>query len=123
MQNNELEEATRLLQQHGVLEEQQVSTVATGGYQDLLSVLNKQVLYLLERDMERLMQAMYRIDIPDHKFREALLTDTPSATIAALILERELLKVKTRRWYASRTSTPAEEAVSLTAELMTDTQG
>ncbi|EMR04103.1 hypothetical protein [Cesiribacter andamanensis] len=109
MQHSELEEAARLLQQHGVLEEQHQALLATASQQDFLDALHRQVAYLLERDMERLMQALYRIDIPDHKFREALLADSPSRQIAHMILERELLKVKTRRWYASRSTTPPAE--------------
>lgn len=109
MQKTEAQEAAALLRQHGVLEEQQLATLHSSSVEELQTLLKKQVLYLLERDFERLLQALYRIDVPEQRFKEALVAaEDPAATITDLILQRELQKVKTRRWYASRNSASLE---------------
>lgn len=113
MQKTELEEASQLLQQHGVLEQEQLSKLPHLGPDELLQLLTRQINYLLERDMERLMQSLYRIDVPEQKFKEALMAEKPAEQIAELILQRELLKVKTRRWYANRTAASTLEGLSL----------
>lgn len=105
MQKTEVEEAVMLLQQHGVLDVQSLEKVPLFSQEELRSLLVRQVLYLLERDLERLMQAMYRIDVPEHRFKAALVSEDPAGQLADLILQRELLKVQTRRWYASRSGT------------------
>lgn len=105
MQKTEVEEAVILLQKHGVLEQQQLARVPELSIEALRKLLVKQVLYMLERDFERLLQALYRIDVPEQRFRESLTAEDPAGQIADLILQRELLKVQTRRWYASRTDT------------------
>ena len=102
MQKTEVEEAVLLLQQHGVLDVQPLEQVPQFSQDELRELLVKQLVYLLERDQERLMQAMYRIDVPEHKFRAALLSADPASQIADLVLQREMMKVQTRRWYASR---------------------
>jgi hypothetical protein len=69
----------------------------------LLDRLDKLVAYLLEKDFSRLLQILYRIDIPEEKLRQALASNKgePSTMIARLILERELQKVETRKRYSS----------------------
>lgn len=102
MEKTEIEEAVLLLQQHGVLDVQPLEKVPGLSSDALRSLLIRQVLYLLERDLERLMQAMYRIDVPEQSFKAALVSEDPAARLADLILQRELMKVHTRRWYAGR---------------------
>lgn len=105
MQKTEFEEAVLLLQKHGVLEQQQLARIPELSLEALKNLLAKQVLYMLERDFERLLQALYRIDVPEQRFRESLTSEDPAGQIADLILQRELLKVQTRRWYASHSNT------------------
>jgi hypothetical protein len=60
------------------------------------------VAYLLENDMHRLLNAMYRLDVSEIKFHEAMHSDSKQAAairIADLIIEREMQKVKTRLHY------------------------
>lgn len=70
---------------------------------ELKSRLTRIVSYLLDNDFERLLQAMYRIDISERKFKAALNLNPASevaSSIAQLIIERELQKVATRRKYS-----------------------
>lgn len=102
MQKPEIEEAALLMEQHGMLESQQLLKLPELSPEVLRELLIRQVNYLLERDFERLLQSLYRIDVSEQKFKASLVSQNPAAEIAELILERELMKVKTRRWYASR---------------------
>lgn len=102
MQKPEIEEAAQLMQQHGVLEPQQLVKIPALTAEVLRELLIRQVNYMLERDFERLLQSLYRIDVSEQKFRESLTSEDPAGQIADLILQREMMKVQTRRWYASR---------------------
>lgn len=103
MQTTKVEvDAVLLLQKHGILDVQPLEKVPDLSMEELKNIVSRQVLYLLERDMERLMQAMYRIDVPEQLFKAALVSENPAAQLAELVLQRELLKVQTRRWYASK---------------------
>jgi hypothetical protein len=57
---------------------------------------------MLENNFERLCQAMYRLDVSEIKFHQVL-HEKPSGEIpfslADLVIERELQKVKTRMMY------------------------
>lgn len=60
------------------------------------------VLYLLEHDMHRLLNAMYRLDVSEQKFHGAMQGESKeeaASQISNLILEREMQKVKTRLHY------------------------
>lgn len=64
-----------------------------------LSIL---VAYLMEKDMHRLLNAMYRLDVSEIKFHEAMQSmsrEEAALRIADLIIEREMQKVKTRLHY------------------------
>ncbi|MDH5367029.1 MAG: hypothetical protein OEW67_08590 [Cyclobacteriaceae bacterium] len=70
---------------------------------DLKEQLTKIISFLLDKDLQRLLNAMYRIDISEQKFKEALAINPPSevaSAIAQLIIDRELQKVITRRKYS-----------------------
>ncbi len=69
---------------------------------ELKEKLTQIVQYLLDKDFERLLQAMYRIDINEGKLKVALASDPPDLVapkIATLIIERELQKAESRRRY------------------------
>jgi hypothetical protein len=58
--------------------------------------------HLLENDFERLLNAMYRLDIDESKFQEVLsgvYGNDVSGKLAEIIIERELRKVETRKRY------------------------
>ena len=60
------------------------------------------VAYLMENDMHRLLNAMYRLDVSEIKFHDAMQSDSKQEAairIADLIIEREMQKVKTRLQY------------------------
>jgi len=60
------------------------------------------VAYLMENDMHRLLNAMYRLDVSEIKFHEAMQSmsrEEAAMRIADLIIEREMQKVKTRLHY------------------------
>lgn len=104
MDTQDLKNGIALIRKDFNLEASEFSFEETGLSTDtLLARLDKLVAYLLEKDFGRLLQILYRIDIPEQKFKEALASDKgePSFIIARLILERELQKVETRKRYRS----------------------
>ena len=69
----------------------------------LLDALGRRVEFLLKHDLERLMTAMYQIDVSEERFSEAVQRpqkDRPARAIAELILEREIEKMESRKRYA-----------------------
>lgn len=70
---------------------------------ELKEQLTKIINLLLDKDLQRLLNTMYRMDVSEQKFKEALTLNPPSEVapaIAQLIIERELRKVITRRKYS-----------------------
>ena len=70
---------------------------------ELKEKLEKIVAYLLDNDFERLLNAMYRLDINEEKFKLALSgigKNAISAEITDLIISREIQKLKTRMKYS-----------------------
>lgn len=64
--------------------------------------LSKMVAYLMENDMHRLLNAMYRLDVSEAKFHNAMQSlskEEAAIRIADLIIEREMQKVNTRLHY------------------------
>ncbi len=69
----------------------------------LRSYLVKVISELLDKDFNRLIQAMYRIDISENEFKSALSTINPEGIpeeIANLVIKRELEKVESRKKYS-----------------------
>ncbi len=62
--------------------------------------LEKAILYFLDHKFERLLQIMYRLDIDEKKFKDALNSNKPSESIAKLVIEREIQKVNFRKMYS-----------------------
>lgn len=99
-------QALVLLQKHLQVEpgEPLHEALSNTGHQlsELKKLLTKQIAFLLDRQFERLLQAMYRIDINEQEFRAVLTGEAPVAeALAELVLQRELKKVETRRLYSS----------------------
>ena len=64
--------------------------------------LTQLIRYLLDKDMHRLLHAMYRLDVSEAKFHEAMQSldkDEAASSVADLVIEREMQKVKTRLHY------------------------
>ena len=75
-----------------------------GHLDELREKLEKIVAYLLDNDFERLLNAMYRLDINEDKFKIALSgmgKKSISEEITDLIITREIQKLKTRMKYRS----------------------
>lgn len=71
----------------------------------LLQLITLYVQELIDKDFEKLLQTLYRIDIPDFKVKRAVEQSSPGDApkiIAQLILEREKQKVATRANYKSK---------------------
>jgi hypothetical protein len=84
--------------------EEENSVVFSNNLEELKSKLEKIIAYLLDNEFERLLNAMYRLDINEDKFKEALAfngSQDISSRITELIIEREIQKVKTRIRYKS----------------------
>ena len=60
------------------------------------------IAYLMEHDMHRLLNAMYRLDVSEIKFHDAMQSESKEEAalrITDLVLDREMQKVKTRLHY------------------------
>ncbi|MBI5092250.1 MAG: hypothetical protein HZB26_07355 [Candidatus Hydrogenedentes bacterium] len=73
------------------------------GREALLEALKQRVLYLIQHDFNRLMTAMYILDVAEERFKAAMATpgglDNAAKAVAEVILEREMQKVITRQKY------------------------
>lgn len=72
------------------------------GYEALIAQLTPFIQALLNDEFERLLQLMYRIDVPEAQFSQALGQANPddiAPAIAQLIVKRQLQKVQTREKY------------------------
>ncbi len=73
-------------------------------YEEVLSRLEQQIQYLLNDDFQTLLNALYRIDVDEEKFRSALELSSPgevARNVGKLILDRIILKAETRLKYSS----------------------
>ncbi|MBC5775288.1 hypothetical protein H8S95_14510 [Pontibacter sp. KCTC 32443] len=76
----------------------------THNLQDLQQKLAQAVLYLLQKDLNRLLNILYRIDVDERKVKQAMLAPTEEEVadhIAQIIIKRELQKAQTRFIYRS----------------------
>ena len=72
-------------------------------YDQAFLLIMRVVEDLMAKDFNRLINILYRIDVPEEKLKEALAlsNDNPASVITKMILERELQKVATRKKYSS----------------------
>ena len=71
--------------------------------EQLISHLIKVVKYLLDHDFERLLNIMYRIDLPENRVKNVLSTSSPqnlARELLVMILDREKSKATTRIQYS-----------------------
>ena len=68
----------------------------------LLAVLQERIAELLRDDMQTLLTAMYRLDIPERKFAQAMSlssTEAIAEALAQIVLEREVQRLRSRKQY------------------------
>jgi len=72
-------------------------------YDELIKELARAVQYLIDKDFEKLMHILYRIDVSETKVKIAFgLEQDVAQQIALLIIEREEQKVITRAKYRNK---------------------
>ena len=78
------------LESDGLIDDSKLS------YDSLLNRLAQIVDHLISKDFNRLLNALYRIDISEEKLKSVLaqMPENTSLVIAQMILDRELQKVK-----------------------------
>lgn len=72
-------------------------------FDELRSILAQKIRYLIDRDIDKLKQALYRIDVNEQQVKHVLAEsplDEAVDEIAAMIINRQLEKVKTRKKYS-----------------------
>jgi hypothetical protein len=74
-----------------------LATADTVSEEEIIRLLSTRVLYYLEREAEPFFQLMYRLDISERKMEEALKSADPPRSLAELIYERQLQKIKSRK--------------------------
>lgn len=70
---------------------------------DLLNKMVETVAWMLEKDLQRFWQILYRLDVDEEKVRKILFhpeTENVALAIAQLILERERKRLETRKKYS-----------------------
>jgi hypothetical protein len=68
-----------------------------------LAVLTKAISQLMDRNLERLLQVCYRIDLAENKLKQILHESEPdqvAADLAKALWDRQKLKVEIRRRYS-----------------------
>ncbi len=82
--------------------DEQIKANNKAAYEQLKKKLTRAIRELIDHDMERLLQVLYRIDV-DEKRSDTILSTSPPPKIpeqlAKLVIERELQKAYTRQLY------------------------
>lgn len=95
---SEITHASGLVRQYFGLEE------APSSKEHILEVLTEQVRHLLDHDFQSLLNALYRIDVDEARFKQVLAISPAtevSREVANLIFERIMEKAKFRMKYGS----------------------
>ena len=93
----------QLIQKDLNLPEADINVLMAPGMDQLHAYLSRAVSELLDKDFNRLLIALYRIDVSEQKVAEAINNEAAgeiAPRIATLIIERELQKVITRKKYS-----------------------
>lgn len=72
-------------------------------WQLLVEALAERIGWLLRHNLDKLMSALYRLDVPERRYREAMglaSTEAKAVALAEAILDRETEKIAMRRKYA-----------------------
>jgi hypothetical protein len=71
---------------------------------EFLEILSLAIAHLLNNNTQKLLSVLYRLDVDENKFRQALLAEDSrqaAGNIARLVLAREKQKLEFRRKYSS----------------------
>jgi len=96
---HDLEDALHFLQW-----EADLPAPGTVTQESLLQLLSEHIEEMINKDFEKLVRLLYRLDVSEQVLKSELKKDissTSSMTIARLILERQLQKIKSRRSFRS----------------------
>lgn len=75
--------------------------------EDVRNFLIQRITHLLEFDANRLMSALYRIDVYESKVKAAFSTSAPHqlpVVLADLVIERQIQKIRIRQRYSEGSS-------------------
>ncbi|GHA72091.1 hypothetical protein [Pontibacter akesuensis] len=81
----------------------EVDNLPANNVDALLQKLARVVLHLLHTDLNRLLHLLYRIDVDEHRVKNAMVNadeETIAYRIAQLIIEREVRKAQIRLRYS-----------------------
>ena len=96
-------EALQLIQKDLDLVSHEINTLNSPGIEELKRYLESAISELLDKDFNKLLNALYRMDVSEQKATE-ILHKSPqeqmAQELAAIIIERQLQKVETRRKYS-----------------------
>lgn len=101
-EKDEVLKSREFLVGHFSLEENEIA-LDLRTFDQLEEQLTKTINYLLDKDMSRLLNALYRIDINEKTFKEILCHELPNRIgrrLSKEVIKRELEKVRTRAKYA-----------------------
>ncbi len=97
---SDLSDCTALIVQHFGLDTSELPESSPPD--ELETSLSRIISYLLDHDLNRLMNAFYRIDLNERTFKK-ILTEAPQDEISVLlareVIAREMKKVETRKKY------------------------
>lgn len=68
-------------------------------YEELRQQLIAMLLQWKREDSSKMQAFMYRVDLPEGRYRKALAGNSPIEELATLVLEREFQKVLIRRYF------------------------
>lgn len=74
---------------------------------DLRRVLTDRILDLLERNVERLLSILYRVDLNQKRLDEIFMNGTKeeiAEKIAEAVIERQIQKIETRKLYKNKSA-------------------
>jgi hypothetical protein len=77
---------------------------------EINKVLAGRIRDMMENNFEKLQNILYRIDVDQQKVHELFSTNNRSeypSLLAGLIIDRQLAKIKTRRYYKSHKDSPS----------------
>lgn len=82
-----------------------------GSFEAIREILADKLRMLIDRDPERLIFLLYRLDVSENKVRALLAAGNPDTAmdLARLIIERQLQKIKTRNQFRKDDNACGEE--------------
>ncbi|MCX2743958.1 hypothetical protein OO013_08780 [Mangrovivirga sp. M17] len=99
----DLRDLSKLLRKDLAMDASQINLKKQYSLEKLHDILSEQIERLLDEDPAYLVNLLYRIDVPEIKFKRAL--EAPgmmakSEQLASMVIERELKKIETRKRFS-----------------------